>query len=769
MIAPRPGSTPVRSLRRRTLLWLALGLTVAIGVINAVCDRVVMHGFLELEDRLTVLNFERVREAIWHENEALGMKVGDWAVWDDSYRFLSREGDVDHDPSGHEQYIRSNLHAAALILLGVDAAIYFDRDGQRVCERIVVGEASSANAEFNLAIDLVGREAVKRPMLGPVAAGGRVVLVAARPVLPGDGAGTPRGSLVFVRWLNGDLVHRLQTVTHSRFKVAVPCESPVGSVKVSYLDENRAAARGALAGLWGEPVATLEAIKPREVAAQGQQTVRAFNMAMVAAALAFGVLSVLGLGKLVLSRIEQLGFDVSCVTSAASASRRVRSQGNDELGALARSINEMLVALDQNAAELKTRNAELADARDAADTANRAKSSFLANMSHEIRTPMAAITGFADLLLDPEQTAEDRVDCVQTIRRNAEHLLGLINDILDLSKIEAGKMSVERMSSDLSDVVRGVIAIAQVRASAKGIVLAAEFRPEVPTRVTTDPTRLTQILVNLVGNAVKFTESGGVRLIVGTEYDGQRPMIRFDVLDTGIGLTPEQLGALFRPFAQADVSTTRRFGGTGLGLTISRDLARALGGDIRVTSTPGEGSTFTLTIDAGHVGGRGASDPDRATAATGAPPPTFSACDPPTPQADTGVRVLVAEDGPDNQRLLSFHLRRAGAAVQVVANGREAVDAATAAAADGRPFHLILMDMQMPVLDGYSATSLLRQQGYTGRIVALTANAMAGDREKCLSVGCDDYLTKPVEARSLVALVREALERRPVQEPRAAA
>ncbi len=756
MNAPRPGSTPVQSLRRRTLLWLALGLTVAIGVIDAVCDHVVMQGFLALEEKLTVRNFERVREAIWHENEALGMKVSDWAVWDDSYRFLSREGDEGYDPAYREQYIKSNLHDGALGLLGIHGAIYYDRDGKRVGEHTVEGWGQ-ADARLNDEIDRVGRSAVAAPILGPVPEAGGIVLLAARPILQGDESGPSRGSLVFVRRLDRELMRRLQTITHSVFDFAVPyAGSPDHHVDVTNLDENRSAARGPLMGVWGRPVAMLEAIKPREIAAQGGRTVRAFNIALVVAALVFGTLSMLALGKLVLSRVEQLGYDVSCVSSAASASRRVRTQGTDELGALARAINEMLAGLDQSAADLKTRNAELAHARDAADAANRAKSAFLANMSHEIRTPMAAITGFADLLLDPDQRAEDRVDCVHTIRRNAEHLLGLINDILDLSKIEAGKMSVERVACDLSVVVRDVIAVANVRASAKGIALAAEFRPEVPVRIITDPTRLTQILVNLVGNAVKFTESGGVRLVVGTEHIDDRTVIRFDVLDTGIGMAPEQVAGLFRPFEQADASTTRRFGGTGLGLTISRDLTRALGGDITVVSVPGDGSIFTATIDSGHVAGQAPIDAERPGAATDAVSHPMWPTVPGALAVGGTVRVLVAEDGPDNQRLISFHLRRAGAVVEVVENGRDAVERASAAVAQDTPFDIILMDMQMPVLDGYSATSLLRQQGYTGKVIALTANAMAGDRQKCLAVGCDAYLTKPVEARSLAELVERA-------------
>jgi signal transduction histidine kinase/ActR/RegA family two-component response regulator len=747
---------PVQSLRRRTLLWLALGVAVAMSLINAVCDRLVMHGFLELEQRLCVRNFERVREAIWRENEAVAMKVSDWAVWDDSYRFLARETDEGYDAEYREQYIHSNLHASAMELLGIHGVVYFDRDGRRVLDRADKVDLSSGPVAEEL--DRVGRRALEGPVLGPIIAGDMVMLVSGRPVLRGDGSGPPRGALVFVRAVDRELIRRLQTITHSTFNLNTNRVASGATVEVTWLDENRALATGSLTGVWGEPIATLEAFKPREVAAKGWETLRDFNVALLASWLVFGALTMVVFGRLVLGRIEQLGYDVTCVTSAGSASRRVRPQGADELGSLAGSINDMLESLDRSALELRARNQELASARDAADAASRAKSAFLANMSHEIRTPMAAVMGFADLLLDPEQTPEDRVECVQTIRRNAEHLLGIINDLLDLSKIEAGKLAIELIECDLPDIVRGVMAVAQVKAASKGIGVAAEFRPGVPMRIVTDPTRLTQILVNLVGNAVKFTESGGVRLIVGVHPGpGERPVLRFEVLDTGIGMTERQVAGLFRPFEQADVSTTRRFGGTGLGLTISRDLARALGGDIAVVSVAGEGSTFTVTIDGAAAPSHIESTP--ADVGLGPAPsvaPATRELSVPAAPVSGGVRVLLAEDGPDNQRLISFHLRRLGASVDLASNGREAVERALAAAGAGTPYDVVLMDMQMPELDGYSATSLLRQQGYTGTIVALTANAMAGDRDKCIGAGCDEHLTKPVQTDQLAGVLDEA-------------
>ena len=391
--------------------------------------------------------------------------------------------------------------------------------------------------------------------------------------------------------------------------------------------------------------------------------------------------------------------------------------------------------------------AELRAARDAAEAASRSKSSFLANMSHEIRTPLSAIVGYADLLVDPaaDPVSAERAAAPEGVRRNARHLLGLIGDILDVSKIEAGKMTVERLPVDLPQLVADVASLMRPRAVAKGLAFGVAFDGPVPRTVRTDSLRLKQVLVNLIGNATKFTAAGSVTLRVACG-----PTLSFAVVDTGVGLTVEQAGRMFQPFTQADESTTRKFGGTGLGLTISRRLAELLGGDLTVTSTPGQGSTFTATVDPGEL--TAVERLDGLTEAGLRPTEPAAAADVELPRLD-GRRVLLAEDGEDNQLLIGLYLRRVGAELTLADNGRIGVERAMAAAAAGRPFDLILTDMQMPELDGYGLAAALRRGGLAVPIVALTAHAMAGDREQCLAAGCTDYLTKPVDRVALVRMV----------------
>lgn len=396
-----------------------------------------------------------------------------------------------------------------------------------------------------------------------------------------------------------------------------------------------------------------------------------------------------------------------------------------------------------------------------ADAANRSKSEFLANMSHEIRTPMTAILGYVELLVedgDISKAPERRLDAINTIRNNADHLMAVINDILDMSKIEAGRMTVEKLETEPAKVLEDVRSLMQARADGKGLDLRIEYDGRIPERISSDPTRLRQILLNLTGNAIKFTEIGSVTLRV-SYMNCDVPKLTIAVVDTGIGMSPEQLEttAQFKAFNQADSTMTRRFGGSGLGLRISESLARMLGGGIEVQSAEGAGSTFTVSINAGDVAGVplvGQEDIERAAGET-ARLLRIRDEQPVRSKPLEGVRILLAEDGPDNQKLISFILKKAGADVTVADNGQIAIDTIHEEAGRDSSFDVVLMDMQMPELDGYDATSQLRAEGYNRPVIALTAHAMDHDRQKCLDAGCDEFATKPVNKKGLIALIEE--------------
>jgi PAS domain S-box-containing protein len=390
----------------------------------------------------------------------------------------------------------------------------------------------------------------------------------------------------------------------------------------------------------------------------------------------------------------------------------------------------------------------LALAKERAEAASRAKSDFLANMSHEVRTPMASVLGYADMLLEPELSPADRDQALQGVRRNGEHLMHLIDDILDLSKIEAGKLVLESVPVAPRSMLHEVLSLHRGAATERGVMLHAEINGLTPREIRTDPVRVRQVLVNLLSNAIKFTPSGGkitLRMFAERIPDAAANLV-MAVEDNGIGMSDRQMEHLFQPFQQADSSTTRRYGGSGLGLSISKRIVDALGGTISVESRVGAGSTFTVRLP---IGAESAAQPwehgqpvgwDSLTRSPGSNRPAASSIH---------GTVLVAEDSPDIQRIVARLLKSAGLDVEVAEDGLRAIEAV-----GRRHFDLILMDMQMPRLDGYGAASSLRRSGYGGPIVALTAHALHEDRERCLRAGCTDYLAKPVDRQTLLDCVR---------------
>ncbi len=429
---------------------------------------------------------------------------------------------------------------------------------------------------------------------------------------------------------------------------------------------------------------------------------------------------------------DGLALGTLCVSDTKP--RDITDRQLEHLAALARQASTQL--------ELQRTARKLSKARIAADAASKAKTEFLANMSHEVRTPLTAVLGFAELLDQDEYIQigpKHIVEFIATIRQSGDDLLTILNDILDLARIESGKMEVERIALPAEPFLTGVTTGWRRRAESKGLRFELDIAADVPKSLQVDPVRTRQVLTHMLSNAVKFTSEGFVRLEVAC-VEGAPQSVRFDIVDSGAGIDLAHQRMMFEPFTQADFSITRQFGGTGLGLTLCKRLAELLGGDVTlVESSPGQGSRFRFQLDAiaalsAHDNGDGLLNETGKT----------NRC------RLEGVRILVAEDNVYNTKLLTLMLEPEGAIVAHEPDGRAASDRALQATADGAPFDIVLMDMQMPDMDGYTATRLLREKGYDAPIVAVTAHAMVGDRERCLAAGCNEYVSKPVNRSRLI-------------------
>jgi PAS domain S-box-containing protein len=445
----------------------------------------------------------------------------------------------------------------------------------------------------------------------------------------------------------------------------------------------------------------------------------------------------------------------------SGGTRFVRCEGRairDEVG----NVSELYGTVTDVTEEIEREEA-LKVARKQAEVANRAKSEFLANMSHEIRTPLTAILGFTEVLRDDEignalsgiayapVSQMDRIHTIVTITNAGKHLLAIVNDILDLSKIEANMATFESIETSLIDLLRDVEGLVQPTAKGKGLELTLTYQTLVPNRIYCDPSRLRQILWNLLGNAIKFTEEGTISLSISARVSESKPQLEIEVKDTGRGIQSDKIERLFQPFVQADNTVTRTHGGTGLGLHISKRLANLMGGDVSlVHSQLGKGSCFLLSIPLALPEDVCWVDQINSRNTIESKPSTQDS-------TQLAGRILLVEDGIDNQKLISFHLRKAGATVEVAENGRIALEMIDNALSNGQPFDLMLTDIQMPEMDGYQLTQTLRARGMRIPIVALTAYALAEDRQRCMQAGCNDYESKPIIKTKLLSVCKKWL------------
>ncbi|MFN3714550.1 MAG: ATP-binding protein [Alcanivoracaceae bacterium] len=705
------------SLKYRLLLSFYSAAVVAVMAGVASVHFIVTPSYFEMEDDTVRSEVARVESAFMQALTVLHARSRDWAERDAVQRLAAGE-DARPVPPGQE-----SMGGA-----GVDQVVVIDNSGQ---QHWLLSSPYRDEGTLGSLMDTY-QERFCYPFWGVTRLNGLPHLFAVEQV--GD-----CGAVFFAVALDAAMEQELSGITGLPVALADSQADLPRSTVVRRIDRNVVVGEFGVRDYLGQPVMAGRVTIDRSVYARGLESLVRVGIALMVVAFIVVTLVHLYVRKTVFNRLSRMHQTVRSIAQGGNLDLRLRVPGDDELSALAADFNRMVDSI-------KDSQRSLADASARADAANRAKSLFLANMSHEIRTPMTAILGYTELLENPALSHEERQRYLSVVQQNGDALMALISDVLDLSRIEAGQLKVERQRCKLPVLMKEMIYSLSLKAREKGVRLELEYMTAVPAEITTDPFRVRQILGNLIGNAIKFTDEGRVVVRVGWE-EGLQNCLHLEVEDTGIGMPQEELERVFEPFSQVDDSHTRRHGGSGLGLAIARQLARSLGGDVNATSSVGVGSSFRVHIQVLVEPAVRKLMPDEALAA--------EVRSQQLPAIHVGGRVLLVEDNEVNRLLVQRILTRFGLEVVEVEHGQAAVEVIEKDPA----FDLIVMDMQMPVMDGYVAAGVLRDIGYKGPILALTANVMAEDRRRCLAAGCDDFLGKPVRASRLMAACSRLISR----------
>ncbi|MFZ2958041.1 MAG: response regulator [Candidatus Ozemobacteraceae bacterium] len=727
-----PFLTSIRTKVIGLFVVLMMGLII---VLNQASEKVVLSGYHRLEKELVQEDVDRVMNVFKEEIAHLKMSICGYAKWDNAYQFV-----VD----GNRNFINQALTCEKFSDLRLNMILFRNFDGQFTWSK---GYDYRMQKEIPIPASVFQHFATGSPLLGVTDQEGIAgvlmlpegpLLAAIQPITNTVATAPPRGVLLFGRFLDRAETDRLSAVVkfpltiHSYQSSALPADFQAVhellrepfSTSIQSSSEQQNHGYGLLPDVLKRPALLLRIDMPRRIFQQGLTTISYYSFIVAFVCALFVLFALAMLEYLVIQPLRRLSNGVVRIGKTRDENLRLEVVGQGEAAVLAREINVMLEALSATNIQLK----ELAAV---ADSASQAKSQFLSSMSHEIRTPMNGVIGMTGLLLDTPLTI-DQKEFVESIRFSGESLLSIINEVLDFSKIEAGKMSFEIMDFELRTNVESALELLAERAFRKGLELNFLFLAGTPEWVATDPGRLRQIIVNLLGNAIKFTEKGEVIIRVSSEpVEGDRMKIRFEVIDTGIGIPQDIQKLLFQPFTQADASTTRKFGGTGLGLSISKRLSEMLGGEIGVISEPGKGSTFWFTISVGQ-----------------AKPKTEETI---VPVSLNGARALIVDDNATNRDVLYHQLKGYSMESERVQTAPEALELLRSSPPGERRFDVILLDLGMPEMDGLMlAKEIQKLPTYRDiPMILLTSFIKRGQTQEMRDAGIRGYLTKPIRARKL--------------------